>query len=121
MSLHGLGDYALDTGDAAAAGAFYRKAITLSAGLAAGWPTIRWCLSGLAAVAGARGNAETAGVFWGAAESLEKHLAMPLGPDEQQRYRRTLEHLPQEPLEAAIAIGRALTLEEAVARAQQSS
>ena len=46
---------------------------------------------------------------------------MPLGPDEQQRYRRTLEHLPQEPLKAAIAIGRALTLEEAVARAQQSS
>ena len=120
-SIHGLGDLALETGDAAAAGALYRQAMSLSAGLTAGWPNIRICLAGLAAVAGARGDAEAAGVLWGAAESLEKHLAMPLWPDERRRYRRTLEPLPQDPLEAAIAIGRALTLDEAVARALQSS
>ena len=82
-SIHGLGDLALETGDAAAAGGLYREAISLSAGLTAGWPNIRICLAGLAAVAGARGDAETAGVLWGAAESLEKHLAMPLWPDER--------------------------------------
>ena len=120
-SIHGLGDLALETGDAAAAGALYQQAISLSAGLTAGWPNIRICLAGLAAVAGARGDAETAGVLWGAAESLEKHLAMPLWPDERRRYRRTLEPLPQEPLEAGIAIGHALTLDKAVARALQSS
>lgn len=68
-SIHGLGDLALETGDGAAAGSLYRQAISLSAGLTAGRPNIRICLAGLAAVAGACGDTETAGVLWGAAES----------------------------------------------------
>ncbi|HYZ76444.1 MAG TPA: BTAD domain-containing putative transcriptional regulator [Gaiellaceae bacterium] len=117
MSLHGLGDVALEQKQADVAADRYREAIALSAPLADGRRIIAWALAGLASAAGADGEADRAGLLWGAAQSLEEQLALPLPPHDRERYARTLKQLDRSRLQAAIAEGRTLSFDEAVEHA----
>ena len=117
MSRHGLGDLALAQGQMARASEHYRTAISISAPLAGGRRNLCWSLAGLACTAGGRGDVERAGILWGGAETLEEELDLPLPAHVRRRYRRPLEELDRDALEAAIRHGRALPLGDVIALA----
>jgi len=120
MSLHGLADVALEQGKVKLASERYRQAISVGRELAGGRRTISWSLAGLASVAGAQGEPERAGLLWGAAESLAESLAWALPLQARGRYWGSIEKLERDRLDAAIAKGRTLTLEEALTFAVES-
>jgi tetratricopeptide (TPR) repeat protein len=120
MSLHELGDVALEQAKIALSAERYREAISLARALAGGRRSTCWCLAGLASVAGERRQVERAGRLWGAVESLEEQLGAALPLPSRRRYRGSIDELESHELEAAIGRGRALPLDEAVTYALTS-
>jgi non-specific serine/threonine protein kinase len=116
----GLGALAACTGDIAGAAVIYRE--NLERAQRVGYAmTAASTLFGLAAVAAARGRAETSARLFGAAEGIAATLGAPLFPRDRpvrERVLATLEvALGPEQLAAARAAGRSLPLERAVAEA----
>ena len=113
--LHSIGDLELDEGNFAAAAKRYREGLAIAKQVGMGLRTITYCLAGLSATAGARGNVETAGHLWGAVERLEDEMGVTLHHVERVRYEQLLAAVVSEPTfqEAQLA-GRDLRAEEAV-------
>jgi hypothetical protein len=111
MTLHSLGDAELIRGDTFEAAADYVEGLKLGIDR----PHIRlYCLSGLAAVGGLQGNVESAGRLWGAVESYLQRLGLRLDLAAIRRYETALSNIKGPEFSAAVAVGRALTLEQAV-------
>jgi tetratricopeptide (TPR) repeat protein len=83
-----------------------------------------WCLGELAALALSKGEAERAARLMGAIESLREETGLASFPDERRVGEQTRNALAsalgEEHLAAALAIGREMTFEQAVAYALQS-
>ena len=83
-----------------------------------------WCLEELAALAVSKGDAERAGTLTGAMETLREETGHVPQPDERllnEETRVALESmLGEEQLAAAVAVGREMTFEQAVAYALES-
>ncbi|MDP9257877.1 MAG: AAA family ATPase [Actinomycetota bacterium] len=78
------------------------------------------CLLGLAAVAGARGEAEEAGQLWSAGERLADHLGMRVDPSSQALYDQALGAFDtdaEKQFASARTAAAALTIDEAIATA----
>jgi tetratricopeptide (TPR) repeat protein len=80
-----------------------------------------WCLTELAGLALSKGDAERAAGLTGAIETLCEETGHTLVPDQQRLSEQTrsalLSELGEEHLVAALALGRAMTLDQAVAYA----
>jgi tetratricopeptide (TPR) repeat protein len=83
-----------------------------------------WCLTELAGLALSKGDAERAASLTGAIETLCEETGHALVPDQQRLSEQTrsalLSELGEEHLAAALALGRAMTLDQAVAYALQT-
>jgi tetratricopeptide (TPR) repeat protein len=83
-----------------------------------------WCLGELAALALSKGDAERAARLMGAIESLREETGHAPFPDERRLGEQTRDALAsalgEEQLAAALAIGRGMTFEQAVAYALQT-
>ena len=83
-----------------------------------------WCLGELAALAVAKGDAERAARLTGAIETLREETGHAALPEEQRVSERTrsalASELGEERLAIALAIGREMTFEQAIACAQQA-
>jgi len=120
LALSNLGHVAHDRGDDGRAAALYRDSLTLyrdvgeKLGLAG-------CLEGVAMVAQAQGRAAQAALLHGAAAGLRAALGAPLPPVERAAHERSAtalrETLGEDAFAAAWAVGRALSLEQAIATA----
>ena len=111
MILHGLGDVCLVRGETAAAADFYVEALRSSVDET---PTAH-CLAGLAAVAALEQRVDLAGRTWGAVESHQQELGEPLIlPQTKRRYEAAFAQIEGVPFATAVAVGRNLTLEEAM-------
>jgi predicted ATPase/DNA-binding SARP family transcriptional activator len=86
---HSLADLELSAGNLDEAERLYRSAL-LTARDAPHEAVAAHCLLGLAAVAGARGEAEQAGRLWSAGEGLADRLGMRFDPSAEARYRQVL-------------------------------
>jgi len=115
--LHSLGDLALEMGNANLAGRRYREGLALVREHAPGATTC-YCLAGLAAATADR--ADAAGVFWGAAQRLERELGFRIPASHRNRYEARLraagvptDAAPVEPnaVDAAAAVALALSLD----------
>jgi predicted ATPase len=93
MVTHGLGDVARDEHDLDGAEALYEEALRTSPMTRSGRWTACYCLAGLAAVAGTRNDAATAGRRWGAYEALERANGLPLPPRYRSTYQLALKDL----------------------------
>ena len=107
----GLGDAALEEGDWAGALGFYKAAL----------PDARdpldymYLFAGLGSVAARTGRRPAAARLWGAAERIESETDLGFMPFERELYLRTLGELDANDL----AVGRALSLGEALAVARE--
>jgi predicted ATPase/DNA-binding XRE family transcriptional regulator len=121
-SLHTAGLIAARQGDLARATAILHESLALyrDLGIGIGVPL---CLEALAAVAAGRGDHRTAARLLGAASSQRDILGAPLPPAERRDHERDLAAcrtaLGDEALAAALTVGGAMTVEEAVALALQ--
>lgn len=113
-ALHGLGDVALLAGDPSSAGARYREAL-IEARRVGSDDTLSYALAGLAAVAAAEGHAERAGLVWGAAAALQEARLAPIYESNRWRYESVLALVSGPSYEAALARGRELPRDEAIA------
>jgi predicted ATPase/DNA-binding SARP family transcriptional activator len=117
----GLGDIALERGDAATARQLYVAALASLAAADARAPgNVRYtcaCLVSFAALAARERQPECAGRLWGAVEALEARLGIQLPRSERVGYERALAEVAGPAFDAAVAAGRALTLDEAVREA----
>ena len=121
VSRQSLGDTALERGDLATARDLYVAALT---SLAAADPrasgNVRYttvCLGSFAALAARELQAERAGRLWGAVEAVEARLGIQLQRTDRLRYERALADVVGAAFDAAVAAGRALTLDQAVREA----
>jgi hypothetical protein len=117
MTLHGLGDVALVSGDAPAAARFYCEALgsTTESTPAAN------CLAGLAAAAALMRRVELAGQIWGAVESYQqRHGEQLIYPSTVTRYQTALDEVQGAEFAVAASIGHELTLDEASQRAVEA-
>jgi hypothetical protein len=112
--LHGFGDAALDRRDPAGAARLYRESLEVGRPLRDDLQTA-YCLAGLAAVAAQQGRRDVAALLWGFVRAGEESSGNRLHETERARYGRVLGELEQLSATAAdFALGRALTLDEAV-------
>ena len=116
MSLHGLGDVALDVGDVGTAFRRYHKSLEITRTLEGRELNTCYCLAGLAAAAAARRDAFTAGLAWGALEALEDELGARLPTGARSRYAQRLAGIDEAALAVGLREGRMLTLDAAVER-----
>jgi tetratricopeptide (TPR) repeat protein len=83
-----------------------------------------WCLERLAGVAMAQGQAEKAVRLFGAAAALRASIGSVIDPADQARYKKNLNSLRaklgRERYKAAWDIGRAMTMEQAIAYALEN-
>lgn len=123
QSIHGLGDVALAQGQLGRAENLQRKAISIVVSLPGGARThpgvlrqlnLCWSLAALASIAAANADVHRAGVLWGGLETLEEQIAATIPRDFRDRYRRPLDELDREALDAATLAGRKLSLDEVV-------
>ncbi len=114
MTMHSLGDVVLARGDASSAMDLYADALRAQAPSAS---MALHCLGGLAAVAALERDGERAGRLWGAVESNEYRLGTQLPQHSRQRYETVLSRVDGPEFAAAVAAGRALTLEQATREA----
>ena len=114
-TLHGLGDAALMQGDAVNAVRFYIDAIDTVP--AADALHRLYCLAGLAAAAALERQVERAGHLWGAIESYQQGAEVHLPRPTANRYEAVLANVEGPPFAAAVTVGRAITLEQAIEEA----
>jgi predicted ATPase len=124
QSLNGLGMVVLDEGDEALARSLFEESLALfrelgdRRGLASS-------LEAFAALRAAAGMMTQAAHLWGAAEALREAIRLPRPPGDRSRYERYVtaarRKLGEAGFSAAWAEGRAMTLEEAVALADDSA
>jgi hypothetical protein len=117
MSLHGLGDVALEVGDVEAAARHYRESLRITRTLKGRAQNVCFCLAGLASAAAASRETFNAGLLWGALEALEDELGMPLPTRARSRYEGRLLGLDEAAFAAAVQEGRELTLDAALEQA----
>jgi tetratricopeptide (TPR) repeat protein len=119
-SLHTAGVVAVRHGDLPRAAGFLRESLTLFRELNIG-VGVPLCLEALAAVAVAVADHRTAARLLGAAAAQREALGAPLPPVERRDYERDLAAcravLGEAGLAAALTVGGAMTVEEAVALA----
>jgi tetratricopeptide (TPR) repeat protein len=119
-TLHSLGLVALRQGDLARSRRRLRESLALCAELG-DRRNAAYALEGLAGQARARGQARRAAGLYGAADGLRQAIGAPLPPPERAEYDRDVaalrEALGEAALAAAWAEGRAMSWEDAVARA----
>jgi len=96
-----------------------RESLSLAHELGSSFHLI-YLLALLAALAAADGDAARAGRLWGAAETLEESGEAVFQPGDRDRYAQPVFALSGAELEASLAEGRAMTLDEAVALALDS-
>jgi predicted ATPase len=117
VEIGNLGEVALGQGRLAEAQALYVDSLHLLQELGDKMYT-PYFLAGLAATAGAAGDAERSGRLFGAAEALRETVGAPLPPSEKEVYDRMLAtaraHLDEGAFEGAWSAGRTLPLEQAL-------
>lgn len=121
-ALHCLGETALAQGDAALAAKHLKESLKVAQ--KAGFSICMvWCLAGLAGVAVLNQEPERAALLWGAAEALRHRIGAREGPATHATHERLMtqahEQLGDATFEAALAEGRELKREEAIAYAMQ--
>jgi tetratricopeptide (TPR) repeat protein len=109
-----------DQGDAGRAEADFRESLSIAKDL--GQPDdIIECLEGFAGIAVLRQQSVRGARLFGAVQALRAAIGSPMPPYKQARYRRFLErtaaHMDPKSLESALAGGKQLSLEEAIAYA----
>jgi predicted ATPase len=118
--LNNLGRVARDRGDYRRAAALHTESLALRRDLG-DKPGIAWCLEGLAAVACGEGRPERAAMLLGAAEALRDAIGAAIPLAERAGHHRTLAAaraaLDEHDFAMAWARGRAMTLDQAIARA----
>jgi predicted ATPase/class 3 adenylate cyclase len=114
VTLHSIADLELDDRQLAVAAERYRESLSIERGLGRRQHTT-YCLAGLAAVAAARGDAESAGRLWGVVERLEEERGFKLNHFERVRYEQIIATVAGgAAFEEAVSTGRALSLERAL-------
>ena len=121
LVLLNLGHAALERGDLERAGALLREVLLTSQELGDA-QRILLVLVELASAAAATGGRERAARLWGAVEGLSEATGLSIGgltePHQLERYRAANRaELGEAAWEEAFAVGRAMTLEEAVSYA----
>jgi predicted ATPase/class 3 adenylate cyclase len=115
---HSLADLELSAGNLDQAEDLYRSALLKSRDTPHE-AVAAHCLLGLAAVAGARGEAEEAGRLWSAGERLADRLGMRFDPSAQAHYEQVLAALDTDAAQrfasARASAAAALTIDEAIA------
>ncbi|HET6175209.1 MAG TPA: BTAD domain-containing putative transcriptional regulator [Gaiellales bacterium] len=112
-----LADLELSAGNLDAAEELYRSALLASRDTPY-QAVAAHCLLGLAAVAGAGGEAEAAGALWSAGERLAERLGMRFDPSPQARYEHALGALDPDAAKrfaVARAAAATLTIDQAIA------
>jgi non-specific serine/threonine protein kinase len=119
--LGNLGTIALERGDLARAASLADEALALAA-REGSRRAVAQHLELLAAIAGLRGHGERAARLFGAGEALREAIAVPVSPIERPLYERYLgtarETTNETTFAAAWAVGRSLSVDQAVAEAQ---
>ena len=119
-----LGDLSLQQGDYAAARALQQESLAIFRDLGDRWG-IAEALQGLAAAAGGQGHGERAARFWGAAEALREANGSPMDPEEREKHTLWMaaarESVGAEAFTAALAEGRAMTMNQAIESALEDS
>jgi tetratricopeptide (TPR) repeat protein len=122
--LHNLGYVALAQGEWRKAVTHFEKSLDLSQDLS-DKEGIAWCSAGLAGVAQAQAQWESAARLLGAADGLLTAMTLSLGPADRLEHERMVAAVRAQLEEAAFADawakGRRMTLDEAVAYALQDS
>lgn len=117
---HGLGAAALGQGNPAEALRWFTQGLLLSQ-KERNPASIAWCMAGVGCVAAQEKAPERAVELWGAAEAVRSAIDCRSAPAARAIYERSLAlaraHLREEGFAAAWATGRALTLEQALAKA----
>jgi predicted ATPase/class 3 adenylate cyclase len=120
-TLHSLGDLSLDRGDPETALARFADALDYAVATASRRVQI-YCVAGIACARLQQGDDRTAARLWGIAEDQERRLGFRMILIERQRYERLMS-VARERLGGAYdterRAGAGLTLEQAVAEAQQ--
>jgi predicted ATPase/DNA-binding SARP family transcriptional activator len=117
MTLHGLGDASLASGDVGGAATFYLDALDAGADST---PAAN-CLAGLAAAAALGQLAGPAGRIWGAVEAHQlRHGEQFIYPPTGRRYEAALAGVEGADFQAAVAAGHALTLDDAAREARET-
>jgi hypothetical protein len=118
-SLDNLGMLALEEGDPRAAERLYRESLEQSHAVG-NWMTA-YALIGLAAAAAALGEPVRAGRLWGAFSAMEENVDMRLFPGDREWHERLVARAEGPTFAAAVEEGRAMTPDEAVAYALEST
>ncbi len=122
-SLHNLGYVALALGNAERAAGLFIESLRLHLELS-NRHGVTECLAGLAGVAGALGQPLQAARLFGASDALREALDAIMWPAERADYERNLSvaraQLDDATWQAAYAEGRAMSMEQAVAYAQEA-
>lgn len=117
---HCLGEIALTEGDAESALPNFQQAIPLTRECDDNL-CLSWCLAGLAGATALEEDPERGARLWGAGEALRERIGCRIAPASRLNRERTVallrEQLGDERFEAEQTIGRAMTLEQAVAYA----
>jgi non-specific serine/threonine protein kinase len=120
-ALYNLGQVAIDQSDDAAAEISLAQSLTLFRNVG-GDAGIVMCLAGIAMVASAQGRFERAAQLSGAAAARVDSLGYVLDPIDRAHYESAITmaraHLDEAAFAAAWAAGRAMSLEQAIAYAQ---
>jgi len=114
-----LADMLWEQGELSRAAVLARESLSLAHELGSSFHLI-YLLALLAALAAADGDAARAGRLWGAAETLEESGEAVFQPGDRDRYAQPVFALSGARLEASLAEGRAMTLDDAVALALDS-
>lgn len=116
-ALNGAGILARDQGHYKVARELHEQSLTIKRELG-DKRVVAVSLGSFADLARAESQPERAARLWGAAEALRDAIGAPLPPDARQKYERNLaavhEALGEEAFAAVWAVGRAMTLEQAV-------
>jgi tetratricopeptide (TPR) repeat protein len=122
-SLHRVADLELDDGQLAVAEEDYAESLSVARrSVVVQDHFTTYSLAGRAAVAAARGDAQRAGLLWGAVERLEEERQCKLGPSERVRYNGLIATVARSPtFDEAASAGRELSLERAVDYAARPS
>lgn len=119
---YGLGEAALGYGDARLARTRFIEALGYLHSFT-DHACMLWCLAGLAGVASLEGQSQRAARLWGAAERLRASMGARPAPASRATRERLMamarQQLGDAAFEAAWAAGQTLTLEEALAEAQE--
>jgi predicted ATPase len=105
IATHGLGDVARDDQDVDSAEALYEEALRTAPMTRSGRWTACYCLAALAAVAGARHDAGTAGRRWGAFTALERATGLPVPAAYRSNCKLALGDLDRTAFQAGVVEG----------------